>query len=592
MTSIVSLVQVQRLTTTVRVQRATTTLWVPHLSAQTPEPVNADVGDVGAGVRAAREDHKHQAATAAPAQGIGSGNREGVAPTLARSDHDHALRETGGPTDLTLGAVADGQVLQRSGAQIVGVAPSSLAVHTVSSTGYDGDPNIEGAPAILVSAAPGAFYLQQTPFDVLWRKTSYTSWVAIEPRTHDVFTTYANSATGDDTGPGTSTNPIASLKELSARCLALDSLQHHATLSGNDFRTHDWKVDGYNGFSEDTPTTTLGGSIRPTQILGTSAIADTFTVGSTTGLTITASPSPGWVVNQWVRHVLKLEYYGFVYWAPIIANGVDTLTVNFGWNTLTGAFFPVPTPGTTLEIHEIQTRILPPLTNPSWASSALHYHGQVLFRHIHFDGTGGGGSGLRPRAVSECTIDACLFTNYSLLGWLGGPGYIRGCYFDACGDVCIEGQVQVNDTHVKGTRTGYRGKIQVGAGSVITAEDLTGELYHAKAVDNVINDEAVAYRLVNVRDLMLISRGGRFQKVNQPMRTAEGLGAVNRYLVNLDGGQNRVDLLDTANADLSAGTAYIRLEALAQNLSKADYAADGYQLDDSVGNWVFDGGSY
>jgi len=60
--------------------------------------------------------------TAAPPQGIGSGNTAGSASSYARSDHDHMLRETAGPTDLTIGAIQDGQFLKRSGTEIVSAA--------------------------------------------------------------------------------------------------------------------------------------------------------------------------------------------------------------------------------------------------------------------------------------------------------------------------------------------------------------------------------------------------------------------------------------------------------------------------------------
>lgn len=58
-------------------------------------------------------------------QGIGGGNNAGTATTVAASDHDHAIRETGGPTDLTVGAIADGQTLVRSGSTIIGSAGGS-----------------------------------------------------------------------------------------------------------------------------------------------------------------------------------------------------------------------------------------------------------------------------------------------------------------------------------------------------------------------------------------------------------------------------------------------------------------------------------
>ena len=62
-----------------------------------------------------------EALTAAPGVGVGAGNTEGVAASLARSDHNHTLRETGGPTDLTLGSIAANSVVQRVGGSLVGI---------------------------------------------------------------------------------------------------------------------------------------------------------------------------------------------------------------------------------------------------------------------------------------------------------------------------------------------------------------------------------------------------------------------------------------------------------------------------------------
>lgn len=63
--------------------------------------------------------------TAAPTKGIGAANSEGAATTYARSDHDHKLRA--GTTDLSIGAVSDGQYLRRVGTEIVGAAAAGAA---------------------------------------------------------------------------------------------------------------------------------------------------------------------------------------------------------------------------------------------------------------------------------------------------------------------------------------------------------------------------------------------------------------------------------------------------------------------------------
>jgi len=79
-----------------------------------------DAAAEGTATSLARSDHKHAIVAAAPTQGIGGGNTEGVGTSFSRADHDHKVRETGGPTDLTVGAVADGQVVTRSGTTLIG----------------------------------------------------------------------------------------------------------------------------------------------------------------------------------------------------------------------------------------------------------------------------------------------------------------------------------------------------------------------------------------------------------------------------------------------------------------------------------------
>lgn len=82
--------------------------------------------------------------TAAPAQGIGGGNAVGAAESFARSDHDHTIRETGGATDLTVGVIADGQMVVRSGTALIGQAQPAAA--TLQSA-YDNGQTIDALAA-------------------------------------------------------------------------------------------------------------------------------------------------------------------------------------------------------------------------------------------------------------------------------------------------------------------------------------------------------------------------------------------------------------------------------------------------------------
>lgn len=88
------------------------------LSDVAPSNVTKAAASSGIDTEASRRDHKHDVNTAAGTSGIGGGNTEGNATTLSRSNHDHKLRETSGPTDLTIATVTDGQYLIRSGTTI------------------------------------------------------------------------------------------------------------------------------------------------------------------------------------------------------------------------------------------------------------------------------------------------------------------------------------------------------------------------------------------------------------------------------------------------------------------------------------------
>jgi hypothetical protein len=109
-----------------------------HQSNTAPVAVTRAAAVIGTSGEPARADHKHDVSTAAPSLGIGVGNTEGTASSLARSDHGHALRETGGPTDLTMGAIADGQIVFRSGSVLMGIGLQDI--QGMRLTGVSGTP--------------------------------------------------------------------------------------------------------------------------------------------------------------------------------------------------------------------------------------------------------------------------------------------------------------------------------------------------------------------------------------------------------------------------------------------------------------------
>lgn len=99
------------------------------------------------------------------------------------------LRETGGPTLLTMGAVADGQVLTRSGANIIGTAPGAPAGTTIevdlgATATWRGrftitDAAISGTSKVLCWQAPGAYTGKGTRADEA--ELAPVSIVAVNP---------------------------------------------------------------------------------------------------------------------------------------------------------------------------------------------------------------------------------------------------------------------------------------------------------------------------------------------------------------------------------------------------------------------------
>lgn len=150
------------------------------LSDTAPVDITKDTAAAGSADEAARQDHKHDIATAAAGSATpGDSAAEGSSTSLARADHQHALpafgassgtfcegddsrlsdaraptgaaggqlsgtypnpsvaglTETAGPTALAVGAIADGQLLARSGASVAGLARSGVdtgAVHVAT----------------------------------------------------------------------------------------------------------------------------------------------------------------------------------------------------------------------------------------------------------------------------------------------------------------------------------------------------------------------------------------------------------------------------------------------------------------------------
>lgn len=127
-----------------------------HQSNTAPANTTKAAAAIGTSDQPARADHKHDVATAAPSQGIGGSNAEGASTSLARADHNHTIRETAGATDLTVGAILDGQRLLRLGTVLRGA--SEVYGATVGRTSTTGSTWLNAQLVTKTAAMPAGTY--------------------------------------------------------------------------------------------------------------------------------------------------------------------------------------------------------------------------------------------------------------------------------------------------------------------------------------------------------------------------------------------------------------------------------------------------
>jgi hypothetical protein len=443
---------------------------------------------------------------------------------------------------------------------------------------YDGDPNDGGAPTIFSNAPAGTVYLQSD--DTRWRKKAAGFWSLATDGGGGPSTSvelWVDPA-GDDSNPGTETEPLATLYEATLRIPLLGNSTIY--LSAGTFELPNW---------QGTNTRTVLRSNNLT-VYGTIETIESFTVDSTTGNVITAQGSPGWSVDEhkdrFIRHII----YGTTYASfRILSNTADTLTVAISTPAI-GGYTHAPTNGTVLAICE-NASVIGPGSDPYY-SSYLYYAGVVTFRNVCFDGStgsGGGRCGVTGQPYSKGTFIGCDFLHWSADGVVGfGCLAVAGCRFDDCYEGVLADQFStVNSDNVfqNGTVgiTARTGMLWLNHGCGAWMENMY--CYLLTSLEGFVDDGGTRIWVEgSCAQYAIVRASGRYNKSAYALIGWPGKDTFTSRVIAMEEFGAYVGLFNSALSTLKPDATFFRI--IATNYSLSEYIANGADADFPGGNRV------
>lgn len=320
--------------------------------------------------------------------------------------------------------------------------------------GYDGDPNLPGAPAILQNSPTGTYYLQSSGALSIKNSTSPGTWaavgsggggtpdpVAVVRRAQAPFQITVDPVNGNDSP--SNDGSVTPLKTLEALCARLPHAHHKGTAySLNDVASSTTRYvrvllkAGTHALPADPDGYPLPVDFSNVMIYGETELKVAFVIDSYSDDDMKVHQPAGnsaWVADEHVGKILRLPYLTAFYDYFIIANDSHSLTVAFS-GTGYGAYW---TPGTAVEIHELKSKIVGPryfhVTKGNDGKYAGGFYGvefdaSATPNQIFFDQYGGrlafnsclvrGGTGTyfayQEGVAAEIALNGCMFLNCSV----------------------------------------------------------------------------------------------------------------------------------------------------------------------------------
>lgn len=391
---------------------------------------------------------------------------------------------------------------------------------------------------------------------------------ANQTRENDVIIT-VDPILGNDAYDGR-TDPVATLARAS-QLIPLDGLRNKIILSAGDHKRIEPAA------LTDVERLTFGSLGSPLIIEGTTSVAETFTVLSSTTTTITKDSSTAdWIVDEHKGRMVQWNpLFGFK--GFVVSNTVDTLTLT----RVAGS------PSGSLDIEQQDTRIISPDNNGDWAISRMYIWGNITLKNITFDG---GYCPLTVLHAGNVTAINCAFKNHTDGFVAHGELSVLFSWFENCtntGIVHSNGGSFISNPAFINCGTGHRASFgsntTFAANSRVFAEDTT-YLYEGKT-DSVLNDETIGVYLDNVGTYAYIYRRGTYIKVNSSIIALNE--DANTNVFRLDGGGHLIQFLNSNNITLDCATPADFFDIDGYATSLANYISGGQDLDAGKGTFIY-----
>jgi hypothetical protein len=388
-------------------------------------------------------------------------------------------------------------------------------------------------------------------------------------------TLYVDPA-GDDDASGDISNPIQTIQEARTRSSEwLTGLNNVVQLNAGAFPLPDLSAVGdLLVFHSRT------GGLR---IKGTYSTIETFTAGSTVDNTITASPSPGWTVDEHVGRVILLTSGTEQLPASILSNTADTVVLGATPTSLGGQFTLPGSGSVDISAHASS------ITSAPVSSTRVAVAGEVTFQDIFFDGSGGGNIGVQfAGGTATADFQGCRFQDFgNAITLILDRVFCTMCHWEDCsiGIKCGgSGIVQIagDNTFINCSSNAITVR---GGGRFITPSfatlfvENTSTVFQMRNYGHLTDYLTYLWFDTNVGDYVNLGAHCDYERDLVPLKIFPGKNQPGR-VINAIETQSRITIKDTASATMTGTTAFLRLSGT--DVTYADFAANPSYCD---ANW-------